>query len=81
MNKVYRQWLQPTSHYNNKSFVLAELAPHNTEHETHSLTLGDCYKHISLDFDAGPKDKKKSLAKLAKIYKALDLIHEELQHE
>ncbi len=81
MNKVYRQWLHPSAHSNNKSFVIAELAGSNAQYESHSLTLGDCYKHVSLEFDSGPKYKKKALAKLAKVYKALDLIQEALENE
>lgn len=78
---VYRKWLEPITHMNNKSFVLAELAETNASYDTHSLTLGDCYKHITLEFDADKKNRKKALAKLTKIQDALNILWGALENE
>ena len=74
----YRQWLHPSTHYNCKSFVLVQLSETHSRHDPHSLTLGDCEKHISFEFESSKRGRARALAKLAKVQKALDIIKEDI---
>jgi hypothetical protein len=73
---VYRQWLNPISSGDIKSFVIADVD--HGDYEDHELTIGDCYKSITLTFSNHRKNKGKMLAKLEKIRTAIDKIEEAL---
>jgi hypothetical protein len=74
----YRTWLHPANHYNSKSFVLVEFSDTHGRHDPHQFIIGDCDKHIGLEFEASKRGKAKALAKLAKVQKALDLIKQDI---
>ena len=76
--KTYRQWLESADADNNRSFVIAE-RPDYVFNNTYSLVIGACHKTITLEFNAEKAQKRRSLAKLAKLEKALQLIREGLE--
>ncbi len=81
-SKVTRAWLNPANTSNgNFSFVLVDITAGRDNYDDHQLVIQDCRGHITLDFPAGKKNRKKALAKLGKLYDALNLIEEALEDD
>lgn len=73
---VMRFWLHPETHSSNRSFIVAECT--NEKWDNPNLTIGDCYKNITLEFSS---KKGAALAKIAKIRRALDFLEERINDQ
>ena len=81
-SKTTRTWLNPPSASNGMcSFVITDVDDTHGEWSEHNLIIHDCNRQITLDFPADKKSRKKSLAKLGKLYDALNLIEEALEDD
>ncbi len=76
----YRQWLNPTSSYSDKSFVIAAQGNNDSNHDGHTLTLHDCYRQVEFEFTGG-RYRKSSLSKLKKLQDSLAKIEAWLKED